>query len=144
MGPEVCTYVFKEPVKLHQFASFSVLPKTYFVDFSYLIGAKDTSFRPSISGIQLIKMLLVQTYSYVSNQTSSEWPESRFINLAHFQSSKKTCFMDSRWVFTNKYGCLWSNILVSHVIKLIQGLNGHSRPNHPARFEPLVKRLILA
>ena len=52
--------------------------------------------------------------------------------------------MDSSWVFTNKYGCLWSNILVSHVIKLIQGLDGHSRQKHPATFEPLVKRLILA
>ena len=58
--------------------------------------------------------------------------------------AQKTCFMDSRWVFTNKYGCLWSNILVSHVIKLIQGLDGHSRRKHPAQFEPLVKRLILA
>ena len=42
----------------------------------------------------------------------------------------------NRWVFTKKYGCLWSNILVSHVIKLIQGLDGHSRRKHPAQFEP--------
>ena len=53
-----------------------------------------------------------------------------------FLELKKSHFVDSLWVFTNKYGSLWSNILVSHVIKLIQGLNDHSRRNHPARFEP--------
>ena len=53
-----------------------------------------------------------------------------------FLELKKSHFVDSWWVFTNKYGCLWSNISVSHVIKLIQGLDGHSRRKHPAQFEP--------